>query len=134
MSARDRVRWLCDEGSFEDFGASRVIIVNQYDPPLRRRFTIAHELGHFFLHKSREAPLYAHRDEGSRSREEEEADRFALYLLVPEGMLRHASGEVGRKFGPVPSSILKNLISDMFQVSLPEARQRLAESGLSDTP
>jgi Zn-dependent peptidase ImmA (M78 family) len=31
-------------------GDDVAILVNQDDPPFRKRFTIAHELGHYFLH------------------------------------------------------------------------------------
>ena len=116
-----------DDGKFEGFDASRVIVVNQYDPPLRRRFTIAHELAHFFLHRVDTATLYAHRDEGSRSRQETEADQFAMHLLVPEPMLRHAFSEIKSRFGSAPESICKNVISDLFQVTLPELKLRLEQ-------
>jgi len=115
-----------DLEGFPDFDSSRVIVVNQNDLPLRRRFTIAHELAHFFLHKNEASPLYAHRDEGSRSVLEAEADLFALYLLIPERMLRYALDGIGKKFSAVPESIVRNLISDLFQVTLSEAKQRLS--------
>src|ERR1017187_2120321 len=31
-------------------GPNATILVNESDPPFRKRFTIAHELGHIFLH------------------------------------------------------------------------------------
>ena len=31
-------------------GENLTLLVNQSDPPYRKRFTIAHELGHHFLH------------------------------------------------------------------------------------
>jgi len=74
-----------------------VIAVNLAHPETRRRFTIAHELGHFFLH--RDAP--AHYDPqhlvGSHFRakvtgtmwdaREIEANKFAAELLMPRKLV-----------------------------------------------
>jgi Zn-dependent peptidase ImmA (M78 family) len=65
--------------------------VNSLNHPNRRRFTIAHELGHFILHEG----IKVHIDKGLRvnwrddessqavSDEEMEANRFAAELLMP---------------------------------------------------
>lgn len=65
--------------------------VNSLNHPNRRRFTIAHELGHFVLHKG----IKVHIDKGFRvnwrddessqavSDEEMEANRFAAEILMP---------------------------------------------------
>lgn len=55
-----------------------VIEVNAGQPSVRQRFTVAHELGHYFLGTR-------HGDEGPI---EAEADAFAGELLVPGEMLR----------------------------------------------
>ncbi len=63
---------------------------------VRQRFTIAHELGHFFLHRASStvfvdaAPIFF-RDESSSNgsqREEIEANAFAAELLMPEDAIR----------------------------------------------
>ena len=69
--------------------------VNSLQSPNRRRFTIAHELAHFMLHKGIE--VHYDRDfrvnwrNGESSRavnpEEMEANRFAAELLMPTEML-----------------------------------------------
>ncbi len=93
------------------------LLVNQSDPPLRKRFTIAHELGHHFLHLLEdgefvdgEANLFRQdvpQEEGKLSpdrRREIQANMFAAALLMPEeevrqGWKRHQSIEVlARKF------------------------------------
>lgn len=74
---------------------SWAIVVNRSHAPVRRRFTIAHELGHLLLH--RYSQLHADTDfrirfrDGSSSlgsiREEIEANQFAAELLMPEPLL-----------------------------------------------
>ncbi len=55
----------------------KVIEVNADEPPVRRRFSVAHELGHYFLGtRHGDGPLA-----------EQEADAFAGELLVPGHML-----------------------------------------------
>jgi Zn-dependent peptidase ImmA (M78 family) len=64
-----------------------VIGVNKYHSDRRRRFTLAHELGHFLLHKDkidagRKTESMLFRDEDS-SPIEREANEFASDLLIP---------------------------------------------------
>ena len=75
-----------------------VIAVNKTHHEHRRRFTIAHELGHYFLH--RDAPAYydPKNQVGSHFRarvtgaewdpKEVEANRFAAELLMPRKLVR----------------------------------------------
>jgi Zn-dependent peptidase ImmA (M78 family) len=61
------------------------------DGPLRHRFTIAHELGHYFLHsKQGKKPIQVGRD-GSNTRLEWEANWFAAAFLMPEPAFREAA-------------------------------------------
>jgi Zn-dependent peptidase ImmA (M78 family) len=70
-----------------------VIGVNKWHPDTRQRFTIAHELGHYFLHDFDDV----HVDRAFRFRspisakavdiEEIEANTFAAWILIPERML-----------------------------------------------
>ena len=67
----------------------RIIIVNPVDSPVRRNFTVAHELGHAFLHGTgvharQSKPLTKYRQE------ETQANRFAAALLMPEDQVRDA--------------------------------------------
>lgn len=76
------------------------ILVNQADPPFRKRFTIAHELGHYLFHLpkdgeivDREADLFRVADadeipaDVARWREIE-ANRFAAALLMDADHVR----------------------------------------------
>src|SRR4051812_13763467 len=84
-------------------GADITLLVNQSDPPARKRFTIAHELGHHFLHLQEdgefvdgEANLFRQEvpeDEDKLSpdrRREIQANMFAAALLMPEEEVRQA--------------------------------------------
>jgi Zn-dependent peptidase ImmA (M78 family) len=77
-------------------GKSWAIVVNRTHSEVRKRFTIAHELGHLLLHgyKSTHADRSfkirlrdSHSSEGSVL-EEIEANRFAAELLMPTQLLR----------------------------------------------
>ncbi len=70
--------------------------VNYQDGSLRRRFTIAHELGHFILHRGTsdlfidKGPTVHYRNRKSSTGEdiqEMEANSFAAALLMPHKML-----------------------------------------------
>ena len=76
------------------------MLVRGGDPPLRKRFTIAHELGHYFLHLGedgefvdRDANLFRLPSADDRAaspdrRREIQANLFAAALLMPEAELR----------------------------------------------
>jgi Zn-dependent peptidase ImmA (M78 family) len=65
-----------------------VMMVNASDTEQRRRFTMAHELGHLLLH-----PLgVMFRDHGPATPQELEANQFAGELLIPEDLLRRHAG------------------------------------------
>ena len=77
----DRVSAYLDHGAM-------TIAVNDRHHPLRRRFSIAHELGHFFLGNSLEQAYEEEIDLEQEQREDEvEANEFASELLVPRAML-----------------------------------------------
>jgi Zn-dependent peptidase ImmA (M78 family) len=62
-----------------------LIGINSDESPRRQRFTIAHELGHFFLHPSKEAFVDYRQNakKHPRTLKEREADLFAASLLMP---------------------------------------------------
>ena len=73
-----------DKGDWE-------IIVNSDDAPTRKLFTIAHELGHYFLHKEEQDQFidggiisFARDEEKKGDQYEKEANEFAAQLLMPE--------------------------------------------------
>lgn len=81
------------DGSIKKVGNSFVISIVPYQPPNRINFTIAHELGHLFLHmgyninqqlweKQDESPYYRF---GSTEKEKQ-ANEFAAALLMPKDL------------------------------------------------
>jgi Zn-dependent peptidase ImmA (M78 family) len=105
-----------------------VIGVNSKHPLYRQRFTIAHELGHFILHKEevihydtepKEEGMFF-RANGEISNYETEANHFAAELLMPEDMVR-------QDFEKTP---VINKLKDKYGVSDEAMKYRLVNLGL----
>lgn len=81
-------------------GSQQIISVNIKDSTVRQNFTIAHELGHFFLnHQGNifidKGPLF--RDSNSSEgniKWERDANKFAAELLMPEAFLSELISDV----------------------------------------
>lgn len=100
------------------------ILINSFHHPLRRRFTIAHEIAHYLLHRKQkdrfEDLLFARRT-SMNDRIEREADKFAAELLMPESeFLRLVNGGV-RKLSD---------LSDKFGASIAAVKFRADQIGL----
>ena len=69
------------------------IALNSKEPPLRQRFTLAHEMGHYFLHPGKNTFVEfrdnkdKEREEVVRSPKEIEANKFAAALLMPRKLV-----------------------------------------------
>ena len=65
------------------------IALNSDESPVRQRFTIAHELGHYFLHpnKSSFVDFRDNKKNILRGPKEVQANRFAAALLMPKKFL-----------------------------------------------
>ena len=73
---------------------SQGIVISQEFSPQAQRFTLAHEIGHWVLHKGiihhRDRPMATSRwVRRARSQEEQEADYFAAELLMPFAAVRN---------------------------------------------
>lgn len=67
-----------------------VITVNGNHHENRQRFTIAHELGHYFLgHGNKQDTFETMYRNGDLNHEEMEANTFAAELLMPSGIIRY---------------------------------------------
>ena len=75
--------WAAEDGSIFVHGEGEFdILLARYTSPRRDRFTVAHELGHYFLHSNQgETQIIAHRKGSTRI--EWEANWFAAGLLMP---------------------------------------------------
>lgn len=103
---------------FYDFEED-TIFVNKDEYPLRKTFTIAHELGHRILHaewaKSSDYKVLMRGDVRTDDPKEAEANTFAANLLVPRFMLN--------KYWEDFSS---TQLSELFVVSVPVIRNRIS--------
>ncbi|MGL5049572.1 MAG: ImmA/IrrE family metallo-endopeptidase [Fusobacteriaceae bacterium] len=90
----------------------------------RKNFTVAHEIGHFFLHTKKGIPYVAARRGKNEfvNLEEEEANKFAAHLLMPDSLVEEI-------FFNVKDLTLKKL-SDIFKVSEKAMSKKLDELGL----
>jgi len=115
-------------------GKEVIIGVNSRHHPNRRRFTIAHELGHYRLHRG----VGFHIDEDFRvnlrdedsskgvSWEEVEANRFAAELLMPTPFLFQDV----EKFKNIDKQAVQNL-ARRYRVSSQSMEIRLANLGFA---
>lgn len=96
----------------------------------RNRFTVAHELGHYFAEQFSETPLKpAARSMRSTCPEEATADRFAAHLLMPEEVFR-------REFQVLMFPGLEGVaeLSEFFGTSLSATAFRALELGYFPAP
>ena len=98
----------------------------------RSRFTLAHELGHYYLDEHRGAlasgrvpPHLSRCDFESSLRAEQEADHFAANLLLPEARFRRAAHGLGPGFGCVLKLVA------LFDTSLTATAVRYASLNLA---
>lgn len=97
-------------------------------PPRRRRFTVAHELGHFLIAAHRGDKRCTARDlletkrETLHQKEEAQANRFAAGLLMPKPWFVQQTDALG-----APAVEHLRALADTYNVSLEAAANRWAE-------
>lgn len=111
-------------------GTGGVITVNSQSVPQRRRFSIAHELGHWQFHRNRISMCAAGDIERGNRRagqldDERVADRFGSELLMPSYLLGPAVGKISRLTWK-----LVRRIADLFNTSTPATAIRLVEANV----
>ena len=130
--------------SFEQLGYSGEIYwddeaptvwINTTESPVRQRFTLAHEIGHYILHmlpdfdrktefKDKASAL---RRGGGWDYREMQANRFAASLLMPKALIH----EEIQKLNGVPS---KSALAKTFDVSQESMGFRLSKLGYTAQP
>lgn len=75
-------------GYYRSYNGVPSIEYNVREAPVRQRFTVAHELGHFALGHE-DSPRDSGNFFSSRDPKERQANRFAAALLMPESLVRH---------------------------------------------
>lgn len=116
-------------------GDSKLIGVNFDNNPVRKRFTLAHELGHFVLHRDessifKDNQLFKRQSEGYSSREEkmeQEANYFAASVLMPETLVRKEAKEMQCDLHEEDNV---RALANKFEVSLPAMTFRLINLGI----
>ena len=111
------------EAALVEVGDSHAIELRGKGGDLRRRFSIAHEVGHFVLHPGRLAPERSGMANEAMRFEEREADSFAAELLMPEHMVRRAALQDGAD---------ASRLADRFEVSEAAMSLRLRRLGLAE--
>ncbi len=85
------------------------IVVEKDDPLFRQVFTVAHELGHYYLHKDKPEEIFYRSDmdnlNAEQKNQEQEANWFAASLLMPK--------ETFLKFW----NVLKNINASTFSIN-----------------
>ena len=112
------------EAALEPLDDGRAIVLQGAGDAGRRRFTIAHEIGHFVLHPEQCRPERGGAVNEAGGREEREADTFAAELLMPEHLVREAVREQG---------LDDARLADRFEVSRKAMQTRLRHLGLAES-
>ena len=100
-----------------------IIYINEDDCLERRRFTVAHELGHWFLHKAEDRGTVDFRD-GNSTPKEVEANYFASELLMNDNDIDEFI-----KFNAVDNKFYTSEFMKSFNVSKESAKYRLERKG-----
>ncbi len=106
-------------GAIQKKGNAYIILVNEDDSDERARFTIAHELGHCYLHMEGDPRKIVASFRLDKSPREAAANKFAVELLMPKKLLEKEYEEM---VIPVTESLAKK-----FKVSKQAMRARLDE-------
>jgi hypothetical protein len=110
------------EAALEPVGDGHRIVLHGPSSERRRRFPIAHAIGHFVLHPHRLAPQRGGGGNAAWQAQEREADQFAAELLMPESLVREAVLLRG------PDA---DRLADRFDVSRKAMQTRLRWLGLA---
>jgi len=99
--------------------------INPTEQPVRQRFTIAHELGHYVLHKNSNESIFIDkeykvlfRDQRSSTGEdkrEQEANAFAASILMPKKLLVE---QIQNHFFDLTDENAVKRLAKMFNVSV----------------
>lgn len=115
-------------------------IENSYAP--RRRFTLAHEIGHFCMHRATNQTTFVdtkatmNRSESYWNRFESEANNFAAELLMPADLIRSIGRGIIDKFKVendvemMPMAVFVEQMASRFKVSNPAMEYRLKNIGI----
>jgi Zn-dependent peptidase ImmA (M78 family) len=104
----------------KDAGCDPIILLSDRDSDNRKRFTCAHELGHYINNHGKNVFEYADLRDGGDGQEETWANEFAENLLMPERLVRKMAKQ----------GELAVLMSYRFGVSMEAMSIRLEKLGI----
>jgi len=104
-------------GMLTKYGEDFYIVVNKMMPETRKRFAIAHEIGHYQLHDHD----LSYQRKQDKDYQHQEADVFALELCIPAGLLKR---EAHKWFND------HRYLAKLFNVSEPLMVKRMEELNL----
>lgn len=116
----------CDGRMVMKNGKSIVSLNSNIEFPQKKRFVLAHELGHILLHGDKEATFsddYSTLEAYKHGIQEKEANDFATELLMPEGLFKDACFK--KKFSP---DLVREL-SEKFNTSITSIIYRFIDFG-----
>jgi len=113
-----------------------IIYINKTHSDARKRFTLAHELGHFILHKSEKSFVDGKKTQvllrantgGVKNNMETEANIFAASILMPEFLIKKLYGELLFAKGPNEDDVIIKM-SETFKVSYQAMGYRFVNLG-----
>ncbi len=116
----------CTDGAVMKEGDSFKILVSPFQDEKRRRFTVAHELGHLFLHMGylTNEELWERQDENiyhrlGSSEKEYQANEFAAAFLMPQNEYLKKMNE-----NVIGDKVNTSKIAEYFNVSVEAASNR----------
>lgn len=109
-----------------------LIGVNSEEASVRQRFTIAHELGHFFLHPQKDAFVdYRNHKDSKRdlvtTLKERQANSFAAALLIPR---KNITKDFKNSAKGLSDYEITNILAARYEVSEDAMKYRLKDLGL----
>jgi len=115
---------ISDKENIKNFDTNKIIVVNANHAQTRKRFTVAHELGHYIL-QGQPQECYAHRDSGVYSEAEKDANSFASALLMPEKDVLNEIEQLKSIYGNISDAAIEANIANKFNVSKSAADVRI---------
>lgn len=91
------------KGFYQYFQRNNIIYIDDTLSDQEKLFVCAHELGHMLLHKKANAIFMDSRTQLNTTKYENEADRFAMSLLISDDMIEthldYTTDQLSRLFG-----------------------------------
>ena len=115
----------------EKFGSDKIIVLNNSNPANRRRFTLAHEFGHFLLDpKAKDVFEFydAYETDDDESPTEQLVNKFAAELLMPSKLFSKKYNEMKKKKMDIYDICIA--LTEFFEVPYKAVTTRIAELGL----